>query len=786
MRAPSSPGARSSLCAPRAATWGKGAVAAFMATATFEAHAQPGAPPPAFEFGSVRPRSSAPISAPDPSPDPPGSLVTLSFEDATLAEVVHSMSVMSGKRFVIAAAPKAFHADVVAPQKVTVAEAYRALLSVLASNHLTVVPAGSFEKIVEAGDAAHEAPVHTHAGDVPSEDRFVTLVHRVAHAHADELATGVLTKLASREGQVLVYGGAIIVTDTGTNVRRMMQVLDELDVAAAEDLVWLEPLKYAVAADVKKELDELIDLKETKDRDARITAAGTAHVTRIVALDRPNSILVVGTPGGYRRLLDLLREIDVPQPAGGQMYVVMLEHAEAKKLVAALNDAVTAATGAQGQTKDARPLSIFDSPVKVSAEETNNALIVTASAHDFAAVSDVIRRLDRPRRQVYIEGVVMDLTIDDATQVGAALHGFGDLSGSLGPGAAAFGGVNPMSSIALPTDPTALQGLVLGLRGPSIPVPGFLQNVVGTSTIPGVGFLIDASTVSSNSNIVQSPSVMTTDNVPAEFHMQLNTSLQRNAPSVALPTAGAGGATAGAAASYLPYSAPASQNYGKIGPMLQVTPHLNESDDVRLDIEETLSDLTPDPPQGTLGTVSFIERHALTTLTVKDGGTAVVGGLVRNTVQHTATKVPVLGDLPLLGVFFRTTSDVVSRANLVLVLTPHIIRDEDDMRRVVGKRMEERQQFLDHYMLFRDDQGPPVGFDPVRGRGLIGEMLRESRNVVDERRLAQEAALRPPATHEEHAPLELPNAGGAAVVNARSGPRTLPPAPAAPAVVKVE
>jgi general secretion pathway protein D len=113
-----------------------------------------------------------------------------------------------------------------------------------------------------------------------------------------------------------------------------------------------------------------------------------------------------------------------------------------------------------------------------------------------------------------------------------------------------------------------------------------------------------------------------------------------------------------------------------------VTPHLNESDDVRLDVSETISDLTGDPPQGTLGTIDYVERAATTTLTVKDGHTAVIGGLVRNRVLHSATKVPLLGDIPILGALFRSTKDSVTRDNLVLVLTPHIIRSEDDKRHV--------------------------------------------------------------------------------------------------------
>jgi len=195
--------------------------------------------------------------------------------------------------------------------------------------------------------------------------------------------------------------------------------------------------------------------------------------------------------------------------------------------------------------------------------------------------------------------------------------------------------------------------------------------------------------------------------------------------------------------------------------MLQVTPHLNESDDVRLDVEETISDLTPDPPQGTLGTVNYIERHAMTTMTVKDGSTAIIGGLVRNTVQHSATKVPILGDIPIIGFFFRSSVDVVSRANLVLVLTPHIIRDEEDMRKVVTKRMEERQEFLDHYLLFHKDTGAPIGFDPARGRGLLRMIDQDFRTIDEERQIALDGATHAPALHEERPPIDLPSAPAA-------------------------
>ncbi|HEY8042100.1 MAG TPA: secretin N-terminal domain-containing protein, partial [Polyangiaceae bacterium] len=293
------------------------------------------------------------LDAPAPvTPRRPDELVTLSLENTDLPELVRAMSEMTGKRFILGTSPKAFQATVVAPQKVTVAEAYQAFLSILAANHLTVVPRGRFLKIVDAQDAVHEAPVHTaRDGALPGpEDRYVTYVHRVAHVSAEEVAGSVLSKLASHDGAVIPYGNVILLTDTGTNVQRMMRVLDELDVAQAEDKVWLEPLQYVPSADVKKELDELIDTKgadkdKGKPPGAGSGGAGAARVTRLVALDRPNALLVVGSQAGYERLLELVRSIDVAVPSEGQMHVIMLQHADAKKLVGPINEALSAAAG---------------------------------------------------------------------------------------------------------------------------------------------------------------------------------------------------------------------------------------------------------------------------------------------------------------------------------------------------------------------------------------------------------------------------------------------------------
>jgi general secretion pathway protein D len=329
-----------------------------------------------------------------------------------------------------------------------------------------------------------------------------------------------------------------------------------------------------------------------------------------------------------------------------------------------------------------------------------------------------------------------------------------------------------MKSLLLPTDPTTLQALVLGVRGPSIPVPTFLQGTLGTTTIPGLGFFLDAYATSTDTDILSTPHILATDNTPAELHVQLNTSLQRNTASYGAPTSG----SSSAASALSLYSAPVSQNYGKIGPQIKVTPHIDASDEVRLDVIETISDLGG--THGTLGTVDFTERGATTTLTVKDGHTAVIGGLVRDKVMHQVTKVPLLGDIPVLGALFRSSIDTVEKDNLVLILTPHIILNEDDMRRIFETRMQERQEFLDHYFVFRD--GPPIGFDPARGHGLLAELRGSYSDVAERRRLEAAPPETTVADHAPHDPLDMPT-GQAAMQ-----PAALEVAPAGRTVVKME
>ena len=183
-------------------------------------------------------------------PKAPTDKVDLQLEDADLGELVRVIGELTGKRFVIASPKLAkTKASVYAPQKVTVAEAYQAFLAVLTANGLTVVPQAGFLKIVESQDVARQlTPIER--GDIPAEERYVTRIHRLAHLSAEEVASGVLSKLATKDASIVPYvaGNLLIITETGANLRRMLEVLDAIDAASEEDKLYLQPLRYLPAS----------------------------------------------------------------------------------------------------------------------------------------------------------------------------------------------------------------------------------------------------------------------------------------------------------------------------------------------------------------------------------------------------------------------------------------------------------------------------------------------------------------------------------------------------------
>jgi general secretion pathway protein D len=214
-----------------------------------------------------------------------------------------------------------------------------------------------------------------------------------------------------------------------------------------------------------------------------------------------------------------------------------------------------------------------------------------------------------------------------------------------------------------------------------------------------------------------------------------------------------------------------------VGTKIKITPHINKNNQVRLEIEEEISE--QGATTGDIGAVSIVQRNAKTTVMVDDQQTVVIGGLMRDTKRVAHTKIPLLGDLPVLGFLFRNSITQTEKTNLLLILTPYVIQSQEDLRKVFTRKMQERQEFLDRYFVFNGDWQPPR--DYARANGLVEEIRQAFAEIAEQHRLELEGLPSDAKTHQPTEPLDLPVDVAPTPGGAPAAPGAAPPAPRTPA-----
>ncbi|APR82083.1 General secretion pathway protein D [Minicystis rosea] len=727
----------------------------------------------------------------DFKPKPGGFGVNFNLEDADLPELVKAISNITGKRFIYGGKLRQIKATVYSPEKVSAQEAYSAFLSILETNGMTVIPHGRFLKIVESpGVVTDTTEVFGTAAPIPNEDRYITRLYRVSHIDATETAN-LLTKFKTKEGDITVYpaGNLLIITETGSNIQRMMRILEEIDVGGAGEQLWVEPVHYTSATELANKLNDILDLKGGKGGGAGGAAGqgkggggGGAPGARIIADDRGNALIITANEPDYLRLLELIKRLDVKQTGEGEIHVQPLQYAACKDLSTTLNQIL--GTSGLGGATGARPGApgvpaapvgagatgvrgaagagldeVFEGRVRITCDEATNSLVTTSSLRDYAQLRTVIDKLDRPRRQVFIEAVIMDVSIQRKTDYGISYHGGAPVGfGSLGDGFF-YGGNNLAGSAGIPTN---IEALALGLRGPDL---ANSQSLLGTGiSIPALGVALHALGQDGDTNVLATPHILATDNTKAEISIGQNIPLQTNVGGGLSQLAGAAAGASGAAGALGSlgglgllgggFSAPRQD----VGTKITVTPHVNDSDQVRLELIEEISDAGA--PTGALGAIPINKRSANTTLVVRDQQTVVIGGLVRDAVQNGETKIPILGDIPVLGLLFKQTQKTKTKSNLLLVLTPYVIRDQDDLRAIFERKMQERQEFIDRYFVFNESTSWNPPKDYRRANGLVEDIRQALIQQEDKARIEAETKPKAKKTHEPGQPIPLPQIGG--------------------------
>ena len=638
---------------------------------------------------------------------------------------------------------------IVSPVEMTPQEAYRLFLVAMSTMGVTVVPKGNALRIVEAGQAKGETVPVYRRGSPGNTDQMVRFIFRPTHMSPD-LMNGALNVIKSKDGAVNTVGSVVIVTDYASHVRDMMTMARELDRPSSNEGIYTIRVEYADAKEIAAKVSEILGLQGGGGGGGGGGGApggkggeGGAGATpsKILVDERTNTLIVVATEPSYLRVRALVKRLDLPLETSGSgaIHVYPLQYATAEELATTLNAALQGTaqpsrpgTGGAGGTPGPRgqpapaptpspsgPVradfgSSLEGQVRVTHDAPTNSLVVVASGRDFLAVRDVIRKLDTPRQQVYIEAVIMEVQLGNELKLGTSSHGGVPIDGGNG---IILGGVQTpdLRSTNLSTLISA-SGLIGGLIGAPLAES---ERLLGAS-IPSDAILFQALATSANTNVLSTPFIMASDNQDAEIVVG------QNIPYQAGLSFGGFGLPGGAGGQQLPTGS-IGQNIQreKLTLTMKIKPHINASDMVRLEIEQEIKDIGDRDPQ--LGP-TWTERRVKTQVSVRDQQSIVIGGLMQDRQIYTEAKVPLLGDIPILGYLFKFTTRTKKKTNLLILLTPYIVKDQIDIQEILERKTRERNEFVRAFANLDSTKYVPR-IDYRRKRGLIEEINRAIESV---------------------------------------------------------
>ncbi len=725
-----------------------------------------------------------------PKRTPRNQKVTLDFRQASLDEVVKMFSSVMNKNFIISDSINTSKTiTIISPKAVSVNEAYRAFLMALQMNGLTIIPAGSFLKIVESKSAIQEPMQPFDPEDrVPNEARMVTAIIPVENSDVAEIQD-VISKFVTPEASIIPYGSSLIVTENAANIRRLQSLVTRLDQGDSANRVYVYKVLYAEATEVAGKLDEIFAASEggasgasnARGRNARrntnAKAAGdnsendlNVTVSEIIPDERTNQLIIVSDKKSFDKIRDMIQLLDVPTAVGGQIHVKFLEYASAEELSQTLSSlaqgvnnaqnrntntaAARAARRTQGATNAAPTTAdLLSGEVQITAHVPTNALVIVASPRDYLSLENVIDLLDRPRKQVYVEAVIMEVGLDTNQQIGLGFNaGLGQDFDALIPNSAVESGlVDDTTGLVLGQSNYQGVDAALGGAGGALGLIGPLVQIPGTSiSLPAFALLLQATQTDNSVNILSTPAILTMDNEEAEIVVGERVPFLRGISAGAsgglsslLGAAGASDATGGLGAlagltgglgGLGGLVSPIE--YEDVGITLRILPQVNESDYVRLEVDQEVSDIKGAGGLGA-GTPITTRRNAKTVVLVKDQSTIVIGGLIRDVENDTIEKVPFLGDIPLVGLLFRNTSTITTKQNLVLMLTPYIIESESDLEKIRERKMEERRELLE--IFGRRDLRYMKSVNYEKKTGLLDKMRQHINSELAEQQAREDA-----------------------------------------------
>jgi general secretion pathway protein D len=619
---------------------------------------------------------------------------TVNLKETDIQELIKFVADATGTTIVVDPAVKG-KVKVVSSKPVSSGELYDLFLSILEVHGYTAVRSGGVVRVIQSKDA-RSAPVAVQDESTRrGSDEYVTQVIRLENISAAKLIP-VLRPLVPQQAHMAAYApsNAIIISDTSSNIDRIRDIIERMDRTARQQTEIIS-LKYAVAEDVVRMLDQL-NKSEAK------AAGGAEPEVLLVADKRTNSVLVAGDELERARMERLIAHLDTPLEQSGNVKVIYLEYANAKDVADVLGRVLQSID----QLGSGDGKSDKSGKSTIEADEGTNALIITADTDEMAALEAVIHRLDIRRAQVLVEAIIVEMDVEDAQDLGLQwlfANDSGAFGGNIVRGSDTADGIGGI----LPENPDDGENGNGDRDFDTLDLLGALAQTSGTTLGWGtldedlsMAVILNALKTNTEANILSTPSLLTLDNQEAYI------TVGENVPFVTgsyTSTSDSGTSNPGN-----PFQTIQRENVGVI---LKVTPHINDGDTVVLDIEQEVSSVIAATILSDRGPTTT-ERKILTKVLAGDGRTVVLGGLIKDDVQDSVQKVPLLGDIPLLGRLFRSDSVSVRKSNLMVFIRPTIIRDDVALEGATAEKYRhiraQQQLRQEKGLMFLDDELIPV------------------------------------------------------------------------------
>lgn len=629
--------------------------------------------------------------------------IRLDFKDEELMNVVKLFSDLLQKNFIIPENLGKAKINLLSPQKVTVAEAYKTFLTLLAVNDFSVSEDGSYTIITKEKNIPEMKIPFYKGTNVPDLFKMVATVMKFEYVTATDIDK-VLKIFRDKGATSVVFDDkTLIVVDYAANIRKIMTLVKELDQPSESDKaeLYFIKLNHVLAADARKIIEDIFKdfskkgTKKGKNNDATPSLGGVGKqqgsengkpprppfphpwannedeglsetYIHIVADERSQQIIVLCNKATYNLILQVVQNIDREVEGEGEIHVVKLQNAKAEDMLKTLNS-LSKNKKASGSSKSGnKGTDVFEGDVQISANESTNSLVVVSSLQDFRNLKKVVEKLDVKRKQVFVEAAILEVSIDNNLEYGNAYSAMGYQVTVAGEKIPLFFG----KALSSPTP-----GLVAGMVGASVDGTAGMPGLSLIDGIPSIGLILNAAQNDSTVNVVSTPHLLTTDNEEAEITV---------GETVPFPSGNILTSTTGSTITY---------TREDVALKLKIKPQINESGYMTLEINQEMTELGAQTDYGYKTT----KRQAKTKINAENEQTIVIGGLMKDTVTEGENKIPILGDIPVIGNLFKYKKVNKAKVNLLLILTPHVVDSKEDFERILRKKMEERDEFARKY-----------------------------------------------------------------------------------------